>query len=61
MAKERQLVASGFIEGMAPDLMVLRNVGFRLLFGSGEPVSLEALSVETGWEIDRLESHPQQA
>ena len=56
MAKERQLVASGFIEGMAPDLMVLRKVGFRLLFGSGEPVSLDALSVETGWEINQLES-----
>lgn len=54
--KEPQLISSGFFGGMAPDLMLLRNVGFRLLFDSGEPLSLKALSVETGYGIDELRS-----
>lgn len=36
--------------------MALRNVGFRRLFSSGEPLPLEVLSVETGYGIDELES-----
>lgn len=54
--KDRQLIASGFIEGMAPDLIALRNVGFRMLFSRRESLSLEVLSVKTGYGIDELES-----
>lgn len=54
--KERQLIASGILEGMAPDLMALRNTGFRLLFSSGAPLPLEVLSVETRYGIEELES-----
>lgn len=40
---------------MSDEVMKLRNVGFRLLFEMGEPVTIEALAAHSGYSTSRVE------
>ena len=53
--REKRLIASGFIDGIAPDLVRLRNVGFQLLFDTGRPVPIGELAEHSGYPVQRIE------
>ena len=41
--------------GMSDEVMTLRNVGFRLLFETGEPVTIHTVATHTGYSTSKVQ------